>query len=118
MSLALILLKSGQQLISQVEELYEEPRVHLIKPHEINGKAKVTLTSQPPHTDDDHFLLRSDDLLTVCEPTEAIAKKYAAKVGKKLEDLQQEEQERPVLLNEGENVVEDEYEPFYTEESL
>lgn len=122
MNLALILLKTGQYLVSQVDELDYEPRVHLTNPFEITGKTKVVLSSWPSHTGDDHFLLKSEDLLTVCEPTEAIGKKYAAKVGKKLEDFNPEPPEAPILLNEDENVVEgenvgeDDYEPFYTEE--
>ena len=71
MHLSLILL-STLTLISQTEELEMEPRVHLIEPYVVGGKSKVTLTRWPAHTDDVHILLKSDSLLTICEPTEKL----------------------------------------------
>ena len=106
------MLKSGEYLISQSEELDYEPKVHLIEPHTVSGKTKVTLTPWPLHTNDKHILLRSDDLLTVCEPTDKLVQSYLNMIGKTLEDIKPKEQ--PVLLQE-EEMVPEEYEPRYQE---
>ena len=117
-NLALIVLKTGQTLVSQTDELEYEPKVHLLKPYIVSGKAKVTLTPWPEYTNDAHILLRSDDLLTVCEPTESIVESYAKKVGKKPEDFVVNEEDQPEFLTEDEGEVPDgdEYEPRYREE--
>ena len=112
MNLSLLLLKSGEYLISQSEELDYEPKCHLIQPHLVSGKTKVTLTPWPSHTNDTHILLRSDDLLTVCEPTDKLIQSYLNMIGKTLEDFKPKEQ--PVLLQEEESVPDD-YEPRYQE---
>ena len=101
-----------------------EPRVHLERPYLVGGKAKVTLTAWPPHTKDQHILLHSDSLLTVCEPSPTVLAMYLEKIGKTLDDFKQ--QPEPVLLQEGEqfpdesyvrdNDYDDDYEPRYTEE--
>ena len=120
MNLLLFLLKSNQTLISLSEELEYEPKCHLIQPHEVTGKTKVTLTPWPPHTDEEHILLPSDTLLTVVQPTKSLADAYLKKIGKTYEDLQPKENK--VLLTEDENVPElppppeDDYEPQYIEE--
>ena len=115
MNLSLILLSTGLTLISQTEELEYEPKVHLIQPYVVGGKTKVTLTRWPDHTDDEHILLKSDSLLTICEPTEKLTKLYLDKIGKTLEDLTPASQ--PVILTEDENPldVDDDYEPRYQE---
>ena len=84
----------------------------------VSGKTKLTLTPWPEFTDDDHVLLNSDALLTVCEPSDTLRDAYLKKVGKTLKDF--EEAPAPVLLNEGENVPEpdDDYEPRYIEEPI
>ena len=123
MNLLLVLLKSGTTLISLSEELEYEPKCHLIEPHEVTGKSKITLTPWPPHTDEKNILLHSDSLLTVVEPTLTLANQYLKKIGKTMEDLQTKDNR--VLLTEDENVPdlpppipEDEYEPQYIEEDL
>lgn len=122
MNLLLVMLKTGQTLVSLSEELDYEPKCHLIEPHEITGKTKITLTPWPPHTNETNILLHGDSLLTVIEPTAAIASQYLKKIGKTMEDLQPKDNR--VLLNEEENVPdlppvpEDEYEPQYIEEDL
>ena len=122
MNLLLVMLKTGQTLVSLSEELDYEPKCHLIEPHEITGKTKITLTPWPPHTDETNILLHGDSLLTVIEPTTDIASQYLKKIGKTMEDLQPKDNR--VLLNEEENVPdlppvpEDEYEPQYIEEDL
>ena len=122
MNLLLVMLKTGQTLVSLSEELDYEPKCHLIEPHEITGKTKITLTPWPPHTDETNILLHGDSLLTVIEPTAAIASQYLKKIGKTMEDIQPKDNR--VLLNEEENlpdlppVPEDEYEPQYIEEDL
>lgn len=87
----------------------------------ISGKTKPILSSWPEHTDDEHVLLNTDALLTVCEPTEQIRDAYLKKINKTLKDF--EEAPAPVLLNEEESVPEptddtDDYEPEYLEEPL
>ena len=120
MNLLLFLLKSNQTLISLSEELEYEPKCHLIQPHEVTGKTKLTLTPWPPHTEEKNILLHSDSLLTVVTPTKALADSYLKKIGKTYEDLQPKENK--VLLTEDENVPElppppeDDYEPQYIEE--
>ena len=122
MQLSLILLRTGEYIISQVEEMDYEPRVHMEQPYLIGGKTKVTLTKWPSHTEDTHILLTSDSLLTMCDPTQDILDKYLTKIGKTEEDFQPKDDR--ILLNEGEEVPEplpdepDEYEPRYIEEPL
>ena len=116
MNLAVILLKTGQSLVSQIEELEYEPKVHLLQPYLVSGKTKVTLTTWPDYVTDDHILLHSDSLLTVGEPTTKIKKAYLDKIGKTEDDLKAKPQ--PVILNEEEQLpeLEDDYEPEYIEE--
>ena len=121
MDILLVLLKNGVTLISESENLEYEPKVHLINPHTISGKSRVVLTPWPEHSKDDHILLNSENLLTVCEPTDEIVKAYLKKVGKTEEDLKSTS--RPVILNEE---VQDQipfdddedYEPRYVETDL
>lgn len=119
MKLALLLLRTGQTLIAQTDEMEYEPKVHMKDPMEVGGKTKVTLTRWPAHTSDTDVLLKSEDLLTVCEPSIALRDAYLAKIGKKAEDFVDDETTRPVLLNEDENIPQGEdYEPRYIEEPL
>ncbi len=116
MNLALIILKTGQTLIAQSDELDYEPRCHLVEPYEVSGKTKVTLTRWPLYTDEKHILLNSDDLLTVIEPNQSVKDSYLKKIGKTEEELQSKENK--VLLNEEELIPdppEDPYEPQYLE---
>ena len=116
-NLALIYLKTGQVLVSRSEELEYEPKVHLIEPHSVSGQKKITLTPWPPYTDDGHILLKSDDLLTVCEPPQEILESYAKKVGADPASFSVKEEEK-VLLTETEGDIpnDDWYEPEYIEE--
>ena len=116
--IALILLPSGVQLISLIEQLEYEPSVHLKHPHTISGKTKLVLTPWPEYSDDEHVLFKSDALLTVCEPTQKLKEAYMKKTKLTLEDLKPKPV--PVILNEEENVppeLDDEYEPRYQEEA-
>ena len=47
MNISLILLRTGEYLVSQVEELQYEPKVHLTSPYLVSGKTKVTLSVWP-----------------------------------------------------------------------
>ena len=117
MNLALLVLKTGQSLISQIEELEYEPRVHLLQPYLVSGKSKVTLTPWPEYVKDQHILLNSDVLLTACEPVEKIKQAYLKKIGKTEEELKPKPQ--PVILTEEEQFdpfEDDDYEPEYIEE--
>ena len=84
----------------------------------VTGKQKLSLNRWPDHTEDDHILITSDNLLTVCEPSPKVRALYLEKVGMTEEDLKPKEEPK-VLLNEDENVPQDEwiddYEPNYTE---
>ena len=83
----------------------------------VSGKTKLSLQPWPEYTDDEHILLGSDSLLTVCEPTEAVRDSYLKKIGKTLEDFTKEPE--AVMLTEDETVPEGEdYEPRYVEEPL
>lgn len=122
MQLSLILLRQPNlTLIAQTDEMPAEPRVHLVQPYVVGGKTKLTLTRWPDYTDDIDILLHSDSLLTVCDPTEDLAKLYLKKIGKSVEDINKDPDR--VLLNEGENILDpltspmynDEYEPRYIE---
>ena len=89
----------------------------MVNPMLLSGKTKLTLSRWPEYTDDEHVLLNTDTLLTVCEPTEAVKQAYLKKTGMKEEDLLPPEQ--PVLLNEDETVpAGEDYEPEYVEEPI
>ena len=116
MEVKVVLLKTGQSLVSQVEELEYEPKVHLLSPYSLSGKTKVSLTPWPEYVSEEHILLPSDILLTVAEPEAKIKKSYLDKVGKTEEELKPKP--RPVILNEEEQAPEledDDYEPEYVE---
>ena len=121
MDLMLMLLKSGETIVSQSEQLEYEPKVHLVQPYLVGGKTKVTLTAWPAHAADQHILLHTDSLLTVCEPSPTVKAMYLKKINKKLEDFLPSE-EKPVLLNEDDQSTldndDDEYEPRYVEDGL
>ncbi len=119
MNISVLLLKSGEYLISQVEELQYEPKVHLIAPYLLSGKTKTTLSIWPLHTADDHILLNSDSLLTVVTPLPEIRAAYLKKIGKTEEELI--EAAKPVILNEdNQDWVDDpeDYEPRYVEQPV
>jgi len=109
----LIILTSGETLVSYAEELDYEPKCHMISPYLVSGKTKVTLTKWPSHTDDEHILLKSDDLLTVCTANEKVTNLYTSKV----KDPGLDKPSKSVMLSEDEQVPNfDEYEPKYIEE--
>ena len=114
--LTLLLLRTGQTLIAQTSQLEHEPRCHMFQPYLVGGKTKLTLTRWPEYTDEEHILLHTDSLLTVCDPSEAVRDKYLEKIGKTLEDFTPREE--PVLLTEDEEFDSsiEEYEPDYIEE--
>lgn len=117
MVISLLVLKNGLTLVSQSDELEHEPRVHLIRPFIISGTSNLVLKPWPAYTDDKDILLRSDDLLTVCEPSERVLSTYMKKCGLKASDLKTEPKQ--VILNEEAPTYEedpDEYEPRYVEE--
>ena len=86
----------------------------------VSGKTKLSLQPWPDYTTDEHILITSDNLLTVCEPTEAVRDAYLKKIGKTMEDFKKEPPK--VLLNEDEQIpsedfndYDDSYEPDYQE---
>jgi hypothetical protein len=121
MNISLLLLKTGEYIISQVEELDYEPKVHLILPYLVSGKTKPTLSQWPLFSEDDHVLLNSDTLLTVCTPTPEIRNAYMKKVG--ITEEQLKASQKPVILNEEEvdqdwDHEDDGYEPRYVEQPV
>lgn len=121
MNISLVILKNGITLVAQSDELEYEPKCHLTKPFAVSGDKNVVLTPWPKYTDDEHILLRSEDLLTVCDPTDKVLQAYMKKCGIKAKDLNaapkqvilNEEQQPPFYPEED---LEDEYEPRYVEE--
>tara|TARA_Y100001937_G_scaffold67231_1_gene91953 strand:- start:258 stop:623 length:366 start_codon:yes stop_codon:yes gene_type:complete len=120
MDLMLLVLKTGDTLIAAIEQLEHEPRCHLERPYLVGGKTKVTLSAWPAHSSDQHILLHTDSLLTVCDPSPTIKAMYLKKIGKTEEDFKPQEEQ--VLLNEDEQLpniddYEDDhgYEPVYQE---
>ena len=115
---ALLILKQGLTLVSLTEQLEYEPSVHMLNPHAVSGKTKLTLTPWPDYTNDVHILLKSDELLTICEPSDEVRQAYLKKMKLTEEDLKpkptrtilQEEEQVPEL-------PEDDYEPEYVEEA-
>jgi len=121
MNISLLLLKTGEYIISQVEELEYEPKVHLILPYLVSGKTKPTLSVWPLHSDDGHILLNSDSLLTVITPKIDIRDAYMKKVG--ITEEQLKASQKPVVLNEEDvdqdwDHEDDGYEPRYVEQSV
>jgi len=117
MNLSLVILKSGQHLVAWCEELDYEPSCHMVSPHLIGGKAKITLAPWPSYTNDEHVLLHKNDILTVCEPNPAVAEAY----GKRVSEPTLKSTSDRVILNEEEQIPEltdDDYEPRYVEEPL
>ena len=119
MNIALVILKNGVTLVAQSDELEYEPKCHLTHPMAVSGDKNVVLTVWPKYTDDVDILLRSDDLLTVCEPTERVLEAYMKKCGIKASDLNSAPKQ--VILNEDQNQPsyeedEDDYEPRYVED--
>ena len=88
-----------------------------MQPMTVSGKTKLTSQPWPEHSSDEHILLNSDVLLTVCEPTEQVRDAYLKKIGKTMHDMNREPEQ--VLLTEDETPPEGEdYEPRYVEEPL
>ena len=74
MQIALIILKSGIELITMAEQLEEEPSCHMQDPYLI--KDDGTLEPWPRYTTDTDVLLYSETIATIVEPTPEIKKKY------------------------------------------
>ena len=70
----IVILRSGIHLISQVEQLDDEPNCHLQDPYLIRDDG--TLEPWPRYTSDTDVLLYSETLATIVEPTSEIKKKY------------------------------------------
>ena len=115
---ALLILNQGLTLVSLCEQLDYEPSVHLLDPHVVSGKTKLTLTRWPDYTNDSHVLLKSDALLTICEPSDEVRQAYLKKMKLTEEDLMPKPQ-RTILQEEEQipELPEDEYEPQYVEET-
>lgn len=120
MTFSLVILKNGLTLVSETEQLDYEPSCHLIDPMTFSGTSKYTLKAWPQGTGDRHILLRSEDLLTVCEVEEKLLAAYLKKTGKKDEPSTAEAvdatiDEVPEVHN-FDLMDDEEYEPRYIEE--
>ena len=123
MQLTLIVLKNGMELISLSEKLDYEPAIHLQNPCTISGTTKLRLTRWPVYSSEEHVMLRSDDILTVCSPDKKLEVSYKKKFKVKASDFSEPftKEAEPVILNEQASAAsvpdfEDEYEPRYVEE--
>ena len=74
MQIALIILKSGIEIITMAEQLEEEPSCHMQDPYLI--KADGTLEPWPRYTIDTDILLYSETIATIVTPTAELKKKY------------------------------------------
>ena len=74
MQIALIILKSGIELVTMAEQLEEEPSCHMQDPYMI--KDDGTLEPWPRYTNDTDILLYSETIATIVEPDADIRKKY------------------------------------------
>ena len=79
--------------------------------------------SGPLHTEEEHIMIDSINLLTLVQPTDELRDKYLKKVGKTIDQVVDKEPES-VLLSEGDELLEpikfddefSDYEPYYLEE--
>ena len=101
MSVQLVLLKSGEELISDVREIvnpdtHEVLNVVFIRPVRVTVVQQGVLTedSKPGEsvlsfvpwlstTKDEEFFLKDEWIVTVCEPTDAIRESYIKNIGVK-----------------------------------
>ena len=74
MQIALIILKSGVNIVCMAEQLEEEPSCHMEHPYLI--KDDGTLEPWPRYTNDTDILLYSETIATIVEPDDDIKKKY------------------------------------------
>ena len=74
MQIALIILKSGVNIVCMAEQLEEEPSCHMEHPYLI--KDDGTLEPWPRYTNDTDILLYSETIATIVEPDDEIRKKY------------------------------------------
>ena len=74
MQIALIILKSGIELITMAEQMDEEPSCHMQDPYLI--KEDGTLEPWPRYTVDTDILLYSETIATIVTPTAELKKKY------------------------------------------
>ena len=98
MSVKLVLLKSGEQLISDAKELVQNEVVHgylLNKPHKVTSQKSIFLTEESDCSEDNveivfspWILLTSDDdivvpkdwVVTIMEPLQSVSEMYLEKI--------------------------------------
>ena len=87
--LKLIILKSHPKvfLLGDVVELDEEPSYLLQNCHEVTGHGIV---KYPPYTDQDDLFLESTDVMTVVDPSPAIARDYLVMLASKEKKAKEE----------------------------
>lgn len=76
----LVILVSGISLVCELEEILGnpgEPDCRIINPYEIvSGDEDLTLKKWPAYTNKTDIELRSDNILTIVDPTKEILVKY------------------------------------------
>jgi len=85
MNILYVLLKNGTRLISQVEQLTPlevgDPDCKLSNPFVINNHGEISQTIwlvpwESEYTNDNEFIIRSEDILTMPKPKPELVKKY------------------------------------------
>ena len=117
MQLNLLLLKSGEYIMAQVEQMEYEPAVHLFQPFAVSGKTKIAFTKWPFWSKDEHVLFNSEELFTIVEPEDKVVDAKLKRIGKTREDFAPKEPEK-IMLQENENLIDEEIEPAYAEEDV
>jgi len=99
MSIKLVLLKSGEQVISEMKELVSGEKVHgyvLVNPHKVQSNRAIVLTEEDSVvqdrnieitlsqwillTDEREILIPKDWIVTIVEPLKSIVEMYQEKV--------------------------------------
>lgn len=77
MKISLLHLTTNQYIISEVNELDEEPAVHLVRPYQLEGDpGRVKLIKYPKYSEGENFVLHSEKVVTIGSPEPYIIKLY------------------------------------------
>jgi hypothetical protein len=99
MSVQLVLLKSGEELVADVREIYDRENdqvldLVLVKPVRVtvvqqgvltedtnSGDSVLSFVPWLPTTKDEEFFVNKDWVVTICEPTDDIRDSYIKNIG-------------------------------------
>lgn len=77
MKISLLHLITNQYIISEINELDEEPAVHMVRPYEIiENSSGYKLVRYPKFCEGENVLLHSERILTIGNPYPSIIKEY------------------------------------------